>query len=205
MIGVPEDECQTPSVESLPGHDERQGGGGEVEDGREGEAEADAVAVAHVGWAAEAEAAAQRAAEARESAAPETAGAVGPSSGARDVASPAPRVELAVASVLLADRAVLLAWARSLRVPLGALLGAGEPPAPRGRSARREDTRAGHAGARRAHREGAEPLDGPEGRGVCGPLPCAHPALAHAGGERARVRVDELPPSLSRRSCAARR
>src|SRR5437588_11639408 len=45
-----------------PWQDGRRAAAGEVEDGREGEAETDAIAVAHVGWAEEAEAQAQGAA-----------------------------------------------------------------------------------------------------------------------------------------------
>src|SRR5882672_4042324 len=169
-----------------------------VEDGREGAAEADAVALAHLGWAAEAQAEAQGGAAAREGAASEEARVVVAASGACDLASLASRLELAVAPVLLAHREKLLAGPRSLRVPHRPLFCAGEPPAPRRGGGRREGTRARHAGARRPHREGAEPADGAQGRRVCGPLPRADPALADAGGERAGVRVDELPAPLSR-------
>src|SRR5439155_11188004 len=127
-----------------PWEEGRRAAAGEVEDGQEGEAEADAIAVAHVGWAEEAEAQAQGAAAARESAASETAGALGASSGARHVASLAPRVELAVAPVLLAHRAEPLARPRPLRVSLGPLFRAGEPPAPGSGSRRREGARARH-------------------------------------------------------------
>src|SRR5437870_3067954 len=89
----------------------------------ERQAEADAAAVAHLGREAEAQAQAQRAAAAGEGAAPETAGIVGAASGTRDLAGLAPRVELAIAPVLLADRAGVLARARSVRVPHRALLG----------------------------------------------------------------------------------
>ena len=201
MLCLAARECQTPSIESLPGQVGVSGGRaaagrGHGEGGGRGEAAR--VASADVGWAQEAQAQARgrQHSQAGQGAAPAQAGAVAEASRTRDLAGVAARVEPEVPPLLRAHRAVLRARARPVRLPARSLLGAGKPHPPGGRGARREGARARHAGAGRAHREGAEPAHAAEGDGFRGPLPRSHPALAHAGRERARVRLAELPPSL---------
>ena len=153
-----------------------------------------------MGWATEAQAPSRGRgpAEAAQGAASEETGTFGPTPSARDVASPAPRVEPTLAPMLRTDLGVFLARPRPLRLPPRPLFRAGQPPPPRRRGGRREGPRARHAGPGRPHREGAEPRDGAQGYRTRRPLPREHPPLPHAGSERARIRPHEFPAPLSR-------
>src|SRR5438128_757473 len=77
-----------------------------------------------------------------------------------------------------------------------------EPPSARGGRLERRAL-AGHAGARRSHREGAQPPHAAAGPRIRRPLPLAPVALAHAAGERDRVRPRE--PRTPLRPVARRR
>src|SRR5712691_2622690 len=127
------------------------GAAGGGDGGGEGETEADANAPAHLGWAQEVEAETCRRgpAQARQGAAPTQANAFVATSGARDLAGPASRMEFTIASVLLPHQPVLLPRARPVRLPPDPFLGPGEPPPPHRRGAGREGARTRDAGARR--------------------------------------------------------
>src|SRR2546426_10073713 len=98
------------------------GGGGEGHGEGGGNGEADGVASTHVGWAQEAQAQAGRESQAAQGAASAQARAVTEAPGACDVASLAPRVEPAVAALLLAHRSQLRARPRPVRLPPRSLL-----------------------------------------------------------------------------------
>src|SRR5207244_837844 len=80
-------------------------GGGGGDGGRKNKTEADAIALAHLGWATEAQMPSRRhrPSQAVQGAAPTTAGAFSTPSGARHLARPAARVESTLAKLLRRD------------------------------------------------------------------------------------------------------